>query len=74
MGLVSPDVSAPDFCDRCGRRADEGDHVVCGAARVLEPPRHCAQCGRRTVVKVTPHAWSSRCPRHGLTTSAAGAP
>jgi hypothetical protein len=74
MGLVSPDVSAPDFCDHCGHRADDGDHAACGAARALEPPRYCPQCGRRTVVKVTPHAWSSRCPRHGLTTSPGALP
>jgi hypothetical protein len=71
--VSGPDVSGPDFCDRCGRRADDGDHAACAAARALEPPRYCAHCGRRTVVKVTPHGWSSRCPRHGLTTSPVGA-
>jgi len=61
------------FCDRCGRAlgaAGAGqEHQACRVARELEPPRYCARCGRRTVVKVTPGGWSSRCTRHGLTVS-----
>jgi ribosomal protein L37E len=65
----SPNPSSTDYCERCGRPADAADHAACDAARALEPPRYCTECGRRTVVKVTPHGWSSRCTRHGLTTS-----
>jgi len=63
----------PPYCDHCGHplaQADGGHtHEACQAARALEPPRYCPQCGRRMLVKVTPHAWSSRCSQHGLTTS-----
>jgi hypothetical protein len=44
------------------------EHEACVAARALEPPRYCPRCGRRMVVKVTPHGWTSQCSRHGLTT------
>jgi hypothetical protein len=74
MGFVSsPNLSITDYCDRCGGRVADGDHAQCAAARELEPPRYCANCGRRTVVKVTPQGWSSRCARHGTTTDAADA-
>jgi hypothetical protein len=74
MGFVSsPHASNTDYCDRCGGRVADGDHAQCAAARELEPPRYCANCGRRTVVKVTPQGWSSRCARHGTTTDAADA-
>ena len=64
-------VDARGYCDHCGRqRADSGGHDACRAARELEPPRYCARCGRRTVVKVTPDRWSSHCTRHGLVTGA----
>jgi hypothetical protein len=53
-----------------GLRPGDGGHGACRAARKLEPPRYCAQCGRRTVVKVTPGGWSSHCARHGLVTDA----
>ncbi|HEV2377387.1 MAG TPA: hypothetical protein VGS19_35140 [Streptosporangiaceae bacterium] len=65
-------VSGTEYCDRCGSALAEGSgpgHEACRAARALEPPRYCAQCGRRTVVKVTPDGWSSTCSRHGLWTS-----
>jgi len=36
------------------------------AARLgLEPPRFCAECGRRMIVQVRPDGWSARCSRHG---------
>ena len=50
-------------------RMDGLGHDACRAARELEPPRYCAQCGRRMVVQVTPGGWSSRCTQHGLTVS-----
>jgi hypothetical protein len=31
----------------------------------LDPPRVCAQCGRRLVVQVLPFGWTARCPEHG---------
>lgn len=31
----------------------------------LEPPRFCAECGRRMIVQVRPTGWSARCSRHG---------
>jgi hypothetical protein len=36
----------------------------------LEPPRFCAQCGRRMVVQVRPDGWWAKCSRHGLVDSA----
>jgi len=36
------------------------------AARLgLEPPRFCAECGRRMVVQVRPDGWWAQCSRHG---------
>lgn len=36
------------------------------AARLgLEPPRFCAECGRRMVVQVRPDGWWAECSRHG---------
>jgi hypothetical protein len=65
-------ADARGYCDHCGRQLADGDggHDACRAARELEPPRYCARCGRRTVVKVTPDRWSSHCTRHGLVTGA----
>ena len=41
------------------------------AARLgLEPPRFCAECGRRMVVQVRPDGWWAKCSRHGLVDSA----
>ncbi|AWV47854.1 hypothetical protein JK2ML_1221 [Mycobacterium leprae Kyoto-2] len=31
----------------------------------LEPPRFCAECGRRMVVQVRPDGWRAKCSRHG---------
>ena len=72
MSEPEPLVDARGYCDHCGRQlaADGGGHGSCHAARKLEPPRYCARCGRRTVVKVTPDGWSSHCARHGLVTDA----
>jgi hypothetical protein len=40
------------------------------AARLgLEPPRFCAECGRRMVVQVRPDGWWAKCSRHGLVDS-----
>ncbi|HEY7054025.1 MAG TPA: hypothetical protein VH496_18110 [Mycobacterium sp.] len=41
------------------------------AARLgLEPPRYCADCGRRMIVQVRPDGWSAKCSRHGTLDSA----
>ncbi|BBZ44458.1 biotin synthase auxiliary protein BsaP [Mycobacterium parmense] len=45
--------------------------AVPAAARLgLEPPRFCAECGRRMVVQVRPDGWRARCSRHGQVDSA----
>ena len=31
----------------------------------LEPPRFCAECGRRMIVQVRPTGWWAKCSRHG---------
>ncbi|BCO36133.1 hypothetical protein BMW24_010640 [Mycobacterium heckeshornense] len=43
-----------------------GTSVPPTAARLgLEPPRFCAECGRRMVVQVRPDGWWAKCSRHG---------
>ncbi|HXO49899.1 MAG TPA: hypothetical protein VN888_02485 [Mycobacterium sp.] len=42
-----------------------GGTVPTAAKLGLEPPRFCAECGRRMVVQVRPDGWSARCSRHG---------
>jgi len=73
MSEPEPPADSRGYCDHCGRQlaAGGGGHDPCRAARKLEPPRYCARCGRRTVVKVTPDGWSSHCTRHGQVTDAA---
>ena len=45
---------------------DLGGTAVPTAAQLgLEPPRFCAECGRRMVVQVRPDGWRARCSRHG---------
>ena len=40
--------------------------AVPAAARLgLEPPRFCAECGRRMKVQVRPDGWWAECSRHG---------
>ena len=40
--------------------------VVSAAVRLgLEPPRYCAECGRRMIVQVRPDGWAAKCSRHG---------
>jgi hypothetical protein len=47
-----------------------GDGPVPAAARLgLEPPRFCAECGRRMVVQIRPDGWWAKCSRHGLVDS-----
>jgi hypothetical protein len=47
------------------------DSAVPTAAQLgLEPPRFCAECGRRMVVQVRPDGWWAKCSRHGRVDSA----
>ncbi len=46
-----------------------GTQVPQAARLGLEPPRYCAECGRRMTVQVRPDGWSAKCSRHGLTDS-----
>jgi hypothetical protein len=41
-----------------------------GARLGLEPPRFCAECGRRMIVQVRPDGWRAQCSRHGALDSA----
>jgi len=51
-------------------RDDPADRTVPTAAQLgLEPPRFCAECGRRMVVQVRPDGWWAKCSRHGLVDS-----
>jgi hypothetical protein len=52
-------------------RDNAAESSVPTAARLgLEPPRFCAECGRRMVVQVRPDGWWAKCSRHGLVDSA----
>lgn len=42
-----------------------GSDTPTAAQLGLEPPRFCADCGRRMVVQVRPDGWWSECSRHG---------
>ena len=49
---------------------DDPDGAVPTAARLgLDPPRCCAECGRRLVVQVRPDGWRAQCSRHGAVDS-----
>ena len=52
------DVTAP-HCTGCGSASCPG----CG--RTLDPPRFCAEGGRRLTVAVTPGGYRARCRDHG---------
>ncbi|KJX75255.1 hypothetical protein [Mycobacterium lepromatosis] len=49
------------------KRRDElaGAPMPAVAQLGLEPPRFCAECGRRMVVQVRPDGWRAKCSRHG---------
>ena len=42
-----------------------GGETPTAALLGLEPPRFCAQCGRRMIVQVRPDGWWVQCSRHG---------
>ena len=56
-------VSAGVYNVYTGERG--GTAVPTAAQLGLEPPRFCAECGRRMVVQVRPDGWRARCSRHG---------
>ena len=45
--------------------APVGDIVPLAARLGLEPPRYCAECGRRMIVQVRPDGGWAQCSRHG---------
>ena len=47
-----------------------GGAISAAAQLGLEPPRYCAECGRRMVVQVRPDGWQAQCSRHGTVDSA----
>jgi hypothetical protein len=49
--------------------APAGSRTPTAAQLGLEPPRFCAECGRRMVVQVRPDGWWAKCSRHGLVDS-----
>ena len=48
-----------------GGTPGEDDRLPVAAQLGLEPPRFCAECGRRMVVQVRPDGWWAQCSRHG---------
>ena len=54
------------FCGHCGQQLDTGDHAGCEKRLVMEPPRFCAECGRRMKVQVAPRGWTATCVEHGV--------
>jgi hypothetical protein len=54
-------VPVAAYCTGCGESFAECP----GCARQLDPPRFCAQCGRRMTVTVIPTGWTARCHAHG---------
>lgn len=47
-------------------RSRLGSVVPAAAQLGLEPPRFCAECGRRMTVQVRPDGWWANCSRHGV--------
>jgi hypothetical protein len=57
-------------CTGCGKPREGGGHERCLRRQPYEPPRFCAECGRRMVVKVTPVSYVATCSVHGEVRSA----
>jgi hypothetical protein len=49
--------------------AAAGSVLPTAAQLGLEPPRFCAECGRRMIVQVRPDGWWAKCSRHGVVDS-----
>ena len=43
-----------------------GGEIPAAARLGLEPPRFCAECGRRMIVQVRPDGWEAKCSWHGV--------
>ena len=72
--MVRDDLGAPVgagvYNVYTGATRPAGSAVPTAAQFGLEPPRFCAECGRRMVVQVRPDGWRARCSRHGQVDSA----
>jgi hypothetical protein len=64
-------VGAGIFNVYTGAQVDDaaGTTIPTTAQLGLEPPRFCAECGRRMIVQVRPDGWWAKCSRHGLVDS-----
>ena len=49
------------YCAGCGKPLASGAHERC--LRPLDPPRWCANCGRKLAVQVLPTGYEARCVR-----------
>jgi hypothetical protein len=67
VGTVIEAPTEASYCPRCGDAA--ADHPECRIKLAYEPPRYCADCGRRLVVQVTPAGWTAKCSQHGTSSS-----
>ena len=47
------------YCAGCGSPVARGEHDRC--LRPLDPPRYCADCGRKLAVQVLPTGYVARC-------------
>ena len=70
VGDVPAPVGAGVYNVYTGASCDRAGAVPSAAQLGLEPPRFCAQCGRRMVVQVRPDGWWAQCSRHGRVDSA----
>jgi hypothetical protein len=78
LGIVVQDLPAPVgagvynvYTGELAGASEPTEPVEPMAAQLgLEPPRFCAECGRRMVVQVRPDGWWAKCSRHGQVDSA----
>lgn len=54
-------MPAAAHCTGCGKSLAECP----GCGRELDPPRFCAECGRRLTVTIIPTGWVGHCRDHG---------
>lgn len=66
---LPPPVGAGVYNVYTGTPSADGAAIPTAAQLGLEPPRYCADCGRRMVVQVRPDGWWAKCSRHGLVDS-----